>query len=332
MAVPARRQEVGRGERVLPGVWRLRLPLPWGVVPHVNAWALAAGAGVVLVDCGIHGTGTIGHLERALKMVGLRLELVRLLVCTHAHADHYGQAAAIVERTGCALWMHPAHRHMTDAGSDPEGAMRRRLEQGRRAGVPEAVLEAWAAAQRSRPSGVAGVVLPDRPLLPGVELRSDLGAWLVIETPGHAPSHVCLFQPERRLLITGDHVLGRVGLYYEHGWSPDPVAEFLSSLDAVEAYGARLALPGHGRTFADVVGHIAATRAEVHARLDRAEAAVRAHGPATAFALLPRLYDEPVSAATGAWHLSETLCYLEHLRRAGRLRREPGSPETWAAA
>ena len=41
-AAPTKR-ELGRGERVLPGVFRLRLPLPWPGVPHGNAWAVAAG-------------------------------------------------------------------------------------------------------------------------------------------------------------------------------------------------------------------------------------------------------------------------------------------------
>src|SRR3712207_9428826 len=86
MAESTRRREVGRGERVLPGVWRLRLPLPWPGVPHGNAWALAAGDGIVLVDTGYHEAGSIGHLERALDQVGLKLEHVRLLVCTHAHS------------------------------------------------------------------------------------------------------------------------------------------------------------------------------------------------------------------------------------------------------
>ena len=63
-----RKREGGRGERVLPGVWRLRLPLPWPGVPHCNAWALAAGDGIVLVDTGMHEPGSMGHLERALAM------------------------------------------------------------------------------------------------------------------------------------------------------------------------------------------------------------------------------------------------------------------------
>ena len=45
------------------------------------------------------------QLELALDQAGLRLEHVRLLVCTHAHSDHYGLAGPIVERraasSGC---------------------------------------------------------------------------------------------------------------------------------------------------------------------------------------------------------------------------------------
>ena len=77
---------------MLPGVFRLRLPLPWPGVPHCNAWAVAAGDGVVLFDTGMHQPDSLAHLERALAMCNLRLEDVRLVVCTHAHSDHYGQA------------------------------------------------------------------------------------------------------------------------------------------------------------------------------------------------------------------------------------------------
>src|SRR5689334_15276749 len=196
MASTMRKREVGRGERVLPGVWRLRLPLPFPGVPHCNAWAVAAGDGVVLFDCGMHEPGSLAHLERAMDQVNLRLEHVRLLVCTHAHLDHYGQAATVVERSGCELWMHPDHAHATDAVADPDAVLRQRIEIARSAGVPPEPLARWVRAHREEGSGIAELIEPDRPLLPGVEVRSDLGAWLVIETPGHAPSHVCLFQPE----------------------------------------------------------------------------------------------------------------------------------------
>jgi hypothetical protein len=100
-----RRRELGRGERVLPGVWRLRLPLPWPGVPHRNAWALRAGDGV--------------------------------------------------DASGCELWMHPDHAHMTAAAEDPDEALARRLEVARMSGVPVEPLAEWAEVARKRAFGTA---------------------------------------------------------------------------------------------------------------------------------------------------------------------------------
>jgi glyoxylase-like metal-dependent hydrolase (beta-lactamase superfamily II) len=328
----ARKRELGRGERILPGVYRLRLPLPWPGVPHGNAWAVAAGDGIVLFDTGIHEPGSMAQLERALEMCNLRVENIRLVVCTHAHSDHYGQAATIVERDGCELWMHPNYAHMADWAEDSDAAFARRLEIARSSGVPEEPLRRYAAERGSHESGIAAVIAPDRSLLPGVTIPTDLGEWTVHETPGHAPSHVCLFQPQRRLLISGDHLLGRISLYFDYGYSPDPVGEFMHSLDVVQGLKARLCLPGHGRTFTDVDAHIEGNRELVRRRLDRTLEVI-APEPTTAFAAAPQIYDDvPFSALTAAWLLTETLAFLLHLERTGRARRIVGEPERWTAA
>src|ERR671929_1602713 len=229
----SQKRQIARADRILHGLWRLRLPLPWPGVPHVNAWAISAGSGVVLVDTGLDEPGAMRQLEHALDEAGLRLEHVRLLVCTHAHSDHYGLAGPIMERSGCELWMHPNHAHMTKAAQDPERAFERRFEVARQSGVPAEVVAQAREARRGQGFGIAEIVMPDRDLVPGVEIETDLGTWQVYETPGHAPSHVVLHQPERGLLLSGDHLLGRVSLYYDYGHSPDPVGEFLGSLDVV---------------------------------------------------------------------------------------------------
>jgi len=326
----ASKRELGRGERVLPGVWRLRLPLPWPGVPHGNAWAVRAGDGIVLFDTGMHQPGSMVELERALAMCGLAVEDVRLVVCTHAHSDHYGQAATIVQRADCELWMHPKYEHMSVEAADPEATLKRRVEVARQSGVPEEPLRRYAAERKGHESGIAAVIAPDRALLPGVEVLTDLGAWTVHETPGHAPSHVCLFQPERRLLISGDHLLGRISLFFDFGYSPDPVGEFLGSLEVVQRLGARLCLPGHGRTFTDVLAHIEGNRKLAGERLSRVLAAI-AREPLTAFEVVPRIYDEELATHAGPWLLSETLAMLTHLAASGRASRDGGEPERWSA-
>lgn len=328
------RRELGRGERVLPGLWRLRLPLPWPGVPHCNAWAIAAGAGVVLIDSGMHEPGSLAQLERAMDQVNLRLEHVRLLACTHAHSDHWGQAAPICERAGCELWLHPNHEHATRGLGDATAMLARRLEVARQSGVSQAALHRYAERITQQSStGVARVVEPDRPLVDGVAIETDLGSWTVHETPGHAPSHVCLFQREHRLLISGDHVLGRTSLYYDYGWTPDPVGEFLRSLDVVDALDARLGLSGHGRPFVDVHGHVEASRRLAWQRLD-ALRVLLGETPMTAVEIAPGVHEgEPLTDQNASWFLSETLCYLEHLERAGEVSRElDGGAARWRRA
>jgi len=326
----AGKRELGRGERVLPGVYRLRLPLPWPGVPHCNAWAVAAGDGFVLFDTGMHQPDSLANLERALAMCGLRLEDTKLVVCTHAHSDHCGQAATIVERAGCEVWMHPSHEQLSRMLEDPAAVFARRLEVARQSGVPREPLERYAAQRGSQGTGIAGPFQTGRDLVNGVTVESDLGAWVVYETPGHSPSHVCLFQPERRLLISGDHLLGRISLYFDYGYTPDPVGEFLGSLDVVERLGARLCLPGHGRTFADVHAHIQGNRKLVHERLDAVLAAVGG-ASLTPFEVVPQVYGDSLSQQNAHWLLSKILSYLTHLEAIGRIQRVPGEPERWTA-
>jgi len=330
--VSARRRELSRADRVLPGLWRLRLPLPWPGVPHVNAFAIAAVDGVVLVDTGLHEPGAMRQLERALDQAGLSVEHVRLLVCTHAHSDHYGQAAPIMERSGCELWMHPNHAHMTKAASHPERTFERRLEVARQSGVPPRALAEYESARRNQGYGVAEIVTGDRDLVPGVEVSTDLGTWQVHETPGHAPSHVVLHQPERGLLLSGDHLLGRVSLYYDYGWSPDPAGEFLSSLDVVDGLDVQLILAGHGRPVRDAPALIEANRQAVRERLGRVRSAI-ADGPRTPFEVVPEVIDTELPPAMMiGWGLSETLCYLRHLELSGEAEKaEEDGTERWYA-
>jgi glyoxylase-like metal-dependent hydrolase (beta-lactamase superfamily II) len=142
-----------------------------------------------------------------------------------------------------------------------------------------------------------------------------------------------LHQPERGLLLSGDHLLGRVSLYYDYGYSPDPAGEFLSSLDTVDELDVQLVLAGHGRPVRDAHGLIEANRRAVHERVERVRGAI-ANGPQTPYEIVPAMLDsEMPSGMMLNWGLTETLCYLRHLERLGEAAETDGSePRLWAAA
>ena len=308
---------VARTDRILPGIWRLRLPLPWPGVPHGNAFAIATDGGITLFDTGYGGEGRMQQLELALAQAGFGITDIRLLVCTHAHTDHFGLAAPIVEAAGCELWVHPAWEHVRRLVDDPDAALDARLEVARQSGVPGWALERYESSRRGAESGIEGVPAPDRDLVPGVEVQTDLGTWQVYETPGHAPSHVVLHQPERRLMISGDHLLGRVTVFFDQGHTPDPVGEFLNSLTVVEGLETDLCLAGHGRPFRDTGAKIAAYRELVDEQLGRVRASLAA-GPKTPFETVPDLIGaENVNPATATLGLQLSLAYLDHLALLG---------------
>jgi glyoxylase-like metal-dependent hydrolase (beta-lactamase superfamily II) len=327
-----KRPEAPRGEKVLPGVWRLRLALPWPGVPHGNVWAVAADGGIVLFDSGIGGKGRMRQFDLALGQVGFGVEDVRLLVCTHSHTDHYGLAASIVETAGCELWMHPAWEHVRLMADDPAAALENRIEVARQSGVPAEALERYRESRSGdTETGIDAIVEPDRELLPGVEVETDLGTWQVYETPGHAPSHVVFHQPERKLLISGDHLLGRTVLFFDHGHSPDPVGEFLGGLDEVEPLEVDLVLPGHGRPFRDPEVKIAEARRQVDELIGKVKASL-AEGEKTAFEIVGEIVGaDNVNTPVSAWVLQIVLSCLDHLTILGEVEAVEGTdPQRWA--
>ncbi len=331
MADERKRPEAPRAEKVLPGIWRLRLALPWPGVPHGNAWAVAADGGIVLFDTGIGGEGRIRQFDLALAQAGFDLGDVKLLVCTHSHTDHYGLAAPIVENAGCELWMHPRWEHVRLLADDPAAALEQRLEVARQSGVPVAGLERYRESRKDDDdNGIDAIVEPDRDLLPGVEVETDVGTWQVYETPGHAPSHVVLHQPESKLLISGDHLLGRTVLFFDHGHSPDPVGEFLASLDEVEPLDVNLCLPGHGRPFRDPAAKIAEARRQVGELLEKTRDGL-AEGERTAFEIVAEIVGaDNVNTPVSAWVLQIVLSCLDHLVIVGEVVRMDGTdPQRW---
>jgi glyoxylase-like metal-dependent hydrolase (beta-lactamase superfamily II) len=298
--------------------------MPWPEAQAGNCWALAHEGGLVLVDTGVGGEGALGRLEQALADVGHGLGDVRLLVCTHAHADHLGLAAPIVAATGAPFWIHPAWEYIRPLGEDPEAQWEKRWEFMRRHGARQESIDDL----RRVTAGwnlVDGIVEPDQELGPGASFESDHGTWRVLETPGHDPAHVVFHLPERRLLIGGDLLIEGPALFLEYGFTPDPVAEFRRSLGVAEGLDFDLCLPGHGRPIADAAAVIAASRAEVDELVGGTEAVVARGGEVSAAAIAVELLG--ADADKGAYvfrTMQNVLAALDHLRLRERAVRVDG--------
>jgi glyoxylase-like metal-dependent hydrolase (beta-lactamase superfamily II) len=147
--------------------------------------------------------------------------------------------------------------------------------------------------------------------------------WDVYWTPGHEEGHVVFHRRTDGLIIVGDTVLGKITPHI--GWMlepPDPLAQFLDSLEKVARLEPSLVLPGHGRPFEDGSSRARAIAAHHRLRLRRCMEIVVRKGPMAAMDVARDLFDRELMFFEERLALAETLSHLEYLRLRGRMHRD----------
>lgn len=216
------------------------------------------------------------------------------IVTTHHHPDHVGGAALLTKELGLPLWAHELTASRIDV------PVARHLADG------------------------------DEIVLAGP--RDE--AWQVLHTPGHAPGHVCLFEPRSRTAIVGDMVASVGTILIAPG--DGDMAVYLGQLERLAALDASLALPAHGEpiddptaVFTRYITHRKMREAKIMNALATVCAAsedTRARG-ITAADLVPLAYED-VSPAI--WPLAKISidAHLEKLEREARIERVASRTDT----
>ena len=232
------------------------MPIPGSPLPYVLAYAFAVPDGVVLVDPGWNAPEALAALTEGLGVAGARLEDVRGVLVTHIHPDHYGLAARIREVSGAWVGLHPADAALvTDRYEDVDDLLERTSRWVGQTGAPAADLaELRDASMALRRFVVAGQ--PD--VLVGDGDRPDVPGWrlLAVHTPGHTPGHLCFVEERSGAVLTGDHVLPTISpnISRHPQAGPDPLGDYLASLERLRPHGDALVLPGHQRRFRGLAG------------------------------------------------------------------------------
>jgi glyoxylase-like metal-dependent hydrolase (beta-lactamase superfamily II) len=114
-----------------------------------------------------------------------------------------------------------------------------------RARWPDAIVCRHVAA-RGGPAGEGPVMaVRDGDVIPAGRLRLT-----VLHTPGHAPDHVCFWEPSRRWLFAGDMLQLGNTVMIPAGRGGD-MQQYVESLARLRTLGAVRAFPGHGRVIED---------------------------------------------------------------------------------
>lgn len=290
---------MGLVREILPGLFLVDID-HFGEPGLGGAYIFVAGEDVALFDSGT--SRAKDRLLQALADLGLSQKQVRWIFLTHVHLDHAGGAGVLIpELPNARVVVHPrGAKHLAD---------------------PTKLVASTQSATgpRFRFYGEAKPIPEERlhPAQDGETFRLGPLQVQAVDTPGHAPHHLCFFVPERGLLFVGD----AAGLYLKGRLLPTTVPPnfdleaWLGSLARLEALRAQLLLfthfgPGEPKLLGEYRELLLAWVERVRRHRDRPEEEAVA-------AILEELESEgwPVGpGVSGDWSMS-VRGVLQYLRR-----------------
>ena len=291
------------------GIRRVTCPLPTRP-GHVHAYLLPGADGWTLVDTGIGLPDVAEWWARELDGI----EVVRILV-THFHPDHIGAAADVAELTGAPVHQGELDYEQTQMVWGNPDWPQRIADWFLTHGVPRPIAE-----ELIESGSIYAPFIRYQPDPVRVLAGERLDGWELVSAPGHADGQLCVLKDG--ILVSADHLLGRitptVGLWPES--RPDPLGDFIESLERTIELAPTLALPGHGEPIADPVGRAHALIEHHRERLAVSEASLT-QTQRTGFDLSFDLFGADLKPASRRFAVAETLSHLERLVREDRAAR-----------
>ncbi len=274
-------------------VMRLTAPNPGMMTgPGTNSYVVGdVHSGYIVID---PGPDEPAHQARLWQAAGGD---IRMIVCTHSHADHSPGAKPL--QTLCAQAPHATH----PARSIPP-------------------IFGLASAPTARP---ASHFIPDQSLqnqelltLVSKGLETEITHTLkIIHTPGHAANHLCLVLVEDGLLFSGDHILNGSTTVVD---PPDgDMTDYLNSLDVLSAacveHDIDFILPAHGYVIHAAPQAITQLKAHRLRREDKVRQAMQAQPSGTMDDWVALAYDD---VPERVWPLAKR-SMLAHVQRLQKM-------------
>lgn len=296
---------------------KIIIPTPFAV-GDVNAY-LMKGDMLTLIDAGPKTPEAWEALNAGLKDAGVKPADVEQVVLTHHHPDHAGWVDGFSNAT---LYGHPYNDlwlRRDQAFFDYHDAFY--LERLKEEGVPE---ELWFWVKKmKRPLNLLG----SRPLDMAINEGDTIPGhpdWDVMETLGHAQSHLSFWNKESGEMIGGDHVIAKVSsnplieppLNPEDG-RPKSLLQYNASLARLLKMPIDVIYSGHGEEVRNVHELVTQRLEKQHQRAMKVMAMIEREAE-TVYELTKKLFPHAYEQELGLT-LSETIGQIDYLLEEGQI-------------
>lgn len=245
---------------ITDGIHWLKLPMFMDEAneDHINAYLIRGEKGYLLVDTGWNTEESMAALRELLAAKGLTPADITQIVVTHIHPDHYGMAGRIKQLSGATLALH----HLEQENIEPRYIHPEKLlNQADRLLMANGLPHDETAILRDATKGIEKYVVtvqPDITIRDGDTVSTGEFTFRVIWTPGHAKGHICLYEPVKKILLSGDHILPKItpNISVTPQAIDNPLGRYLDSLGLIRSLDIGLTLPGHDDPFTRLIPRI----------------------------------------------------------------------------
>lgn len=234
-------------ELILENIYRIEIPLPGNPLKATNSY-LICGERNLLVDTGFNREECRQAMDEALLSLNINMDKTDLFI-THLHSDHAGLIGYLAA-PGTSIYMSYADGQVVaNSRASTHWAMFNDffVFSGMLASGVENSINNHPGYRFAAPATNNITLVAD-----GYHLTVGDYNFRCVATPGHTPGHMCLYEPQKRLLLSGDHILAKItpNITLWH-LEEDVLGQYLQSLEQIAAMDIGLVLPGHRHTITD---------------------------------------------------------------------------------
>lgn len=309
-------------EELQPDLFRIEIPLPETPLKYLNAYVVRSAEKNLLIDTGLNHQACLAAMQTGLRAIGVSLDRTDIFI-THLHADHYSLVTQLAT-PDTRVWFNRPDAEIVESWDGLEWMFDYSSKHGFPVDRLRITLESHPASKFGTGWNPEFKIIADKD-------RIQYGdySFVCIETPGHTLGHTCLYEPEKKILVSGDHLLIDITPNIQC-WADEhnPLGSYLQSLEKVADLDVDMVLPGHRRLFIDHRRRIRELQDHHQRRLDEVmeildRSSQHAYGMASRMTWGIRADSWDHFPAVQQWFATgEAIAHLRYLEEIGRIDRD----------